>query len=173
MKRTLFWWSFICAVLILLFTTRSSVLFVCNNWDDANSYFTMGKGMMNGMVIYRDLYDQKGPFLYLLYGLAYLISNKTFLGVFIFEIIAGTFSYILQGRLLREKVIYLWRWYLFRYLEPVYTPPGVSILVELLRNFVCHFSHIVCMRLMFFFMMNLISKNSTSIYPMSVYVPEL
>ena len=81
-KYTPFIWSFISAVCVLLFTTRSSVLFACNNWDDANSYFTMGKGMMNGLVIYRDLYDQKGPFLYLLYGIAYLISNKSFQGVF-------------------------------------------------------------------------------------------
>ena len=84
-KRGLLLWGFLCAAAILLFTTRSSVFFVCNNWDDANSYFTMGKGMMNGLVIYRDLYDQKGPYLYLLYGIAYLISHKSFLGVFIFE----------------------------------------------------------------------------------------
>ena len=103
MKQKLFWWSFVCASLILLFTTRSSVLFVCNNWDDANSYFTMGKGMMNGLVIYRDMYDQKGPFLYLLYGLAYLISNKTFLGVFIFEIIAGTFFLYFAGKTIERK----------------------------------------------------------------------
>ena len=82
-KYGLIIWSFVCAAVILLFTTRSSVLFLCNNWDDANSYFSMGKGMMNGLVIYRDLYDQKGPYLYLLYGIAYLISHKTFFGVFL------------------------------------------------------------------------------------------
>ncbi len=103
MKRKLFLWSFVCATLILLFTTRSSVLFVCNNWDDANSYFTMGKGMMNGLVIYRDMYDQKGPFLYLLYGFAYLISNKTFFGVFIFEIIAGTFFLYFAGKTIERN----------------------------------------------------------------------
>ena len=102
-KYTLYIWSFICAVCILLFTTRSSTLFVCNNWDDANSYFTMGKGMMNGLVIYRDLYDQKGPFLYLLYGIAYLISNKTFLGVFIFEIIAASFFLYFAGKFIERK----------------------------------------------------------------------
>ncbi|MBP3784333.1 MAG: hypothetical protein J6I68_13900 [Butyrivibrio sp.] len=88
--------SVICAFLILLFTTRSSFLYMCNNWDDVNSYFSMGKGMMNGMVIYRDLYDQKGPYLYLLYGIAYLISHRTFLGVFIFEVIAAAI-FLLYG----------------------------------------------------------------------------
>ncbi len=102
-KNRLIIWSLICASLILLFTTRSSPLFVCNNWDDVNSYFTMGKGMMNGLVIYRDLYDQKGPFLYLLYGIAYLISNRTFLGVFIFEVIAATFFLYFAGKLIEKK----------------------------------------------------------------------
>ena len=54
----------------LMICSRSSFLYPYNDWNDANSYFTMGKGMMNGLVIYRDLYDQKGPYLYLLYGIA-------------------------------------------------------------------------------------------------------
>ncbi len=99
----LFLWSVICAFLVLLYTSRSSVLFVCNNWDDANSYFTMGKGLMNGLVLYRDMYDQKGPFLYLLYGLAYLISEKTFFGVFIFEIIAGAFTLFFAALTIKRR----------------------------------------------------------------------
>lgn len=84
-------WAGICACAVLFLCSRSSPLYVCNNWDDANSYFTMGKGLMNGRVIYRDLYDQKGPYLYLLYGIAYLMSQRSFLGVFLLEVIAGTF----------------------------------------------------------------------------------
>ncbi len=89
-KNILFIWCFLTGLLVLSFTTRSSVLFAYNNWDDVNSYFTMGKGMMNGMVIYRDLYDQKGPFLYLLYGICYLISNTSFFGVYLAEVAAAT-----------------------------------------------------------------------------------
>ena len=80
-----------CLVLSAVFLSicsRSSFLYSYNNWDDANSYFSMGKFMMNGGIIYRDLYDQKGPYLYLLYGLAYLISKDTFFGVFLMEIAA-------------------------------------------------------------------------------------
>ena len=74
--------------LFLLLCSRSSFLYSYNNWDDANSYFSMGKYMMNGGVIYRDLYDQKGPYLYFLYGIAYLLSNNTFGGVFVLEVLA-------------------------------------------------------------------------------------
>lgn len=85
---------FVSAFILLMICSRSSFLYPCNDWNDANSYFTMGKGMMNGQVIYRDLYDQKGPYLYFFYGLAYLFSHDTFAGVFLLEIAAvGTFLY--------------------------------------------------------------------------------
>ncbi len=82
---------FICfflAAVFLAVCSRSSFLYPCNDWNDANSYFTMGKAMMNGKVIYRDLYDQKGPYLYLLYGIAWLIYPTSFAGVFVLETVA-------------------------------------------------------------------------------------
>lgn len=89
-NRKVLLYCLVLAAAFLSICSRSSFLYPCNNWDDANSYFSMGKFMMNGGVIYRDLYDQKGPYLYLLYGLAYLISNDTFFGVFLMEIVAVT-----------------------------------------------------------------------------------
>ena len=59
--------------------------------------------MMNGLVIYRDLYDQKGPYLYLLYGIAYLISHKTFFGVFLFEIGAALIFLFVTGKYIERK----------------------------------------------------------------------
>ena len=99
---------FLTAFFILMICSRSSFLYPCNDWNDANSYFTMGKAMMNGQVIYRDLYDQKGPYLYLLYGFAYLLSNDSFAGVFVFEIlVVGLFllaGYKTMRLYLSEKV---------------------------------------------------------------------
>ena len=76
------------AFCFLAICSRSSFIYPCNNWDDSNSYFTMGKVMMNGGVIYRDAFDQKGPLLYFIYGLGYLMSNTTFVGVFVLEVVA-------------------------------------------------------------------------------------
>ena len=89
------------AAVFLTLCSRSSFLFSYNNWDDANSYFSMGKFLMNGGVIYRDLYDQKGPYLYLLYGISYLISNDTFFGVFLMEILAIAFFFYYAYRTIR------------------------------------------------------------------------
>lgn len=66
------------ACLLMFFCTKSSPLYIINDWYDANAYFTMGKGMMNGAVPYRDLFDHKGPLLYLLYGIGYLIDSTGF-----------------------------------------------------------------------------------------------
>jgi len=74
---------------VLAICSKSSFLYPFNDWVDANCYFTVGKGMMHGKVVYRDFFEQKGLYLYLIHGFAYLISNTTFLGVYFFEVIAG------------------------------------------------------------------------------------
>ena len=76
----------------MMICTRSSLLYVFNLWDDANSYFTVGKCIFRGFVPYRDLFDQKGIMLYFIYGLSSLMSPTTFRGVFVMEIIAAVAS---------------------------------------------------------------------------------
>ncbi len=91
MRKYNLWTCFYCvfvAFVFLLICSRSSFLYPCNDWNDANCFFTMGKGMMNGQVLYKDLFEQKGPYLFLIYGIAWLISHDTFLGVFILEIVS-------------------------------------------------------------------------------------
>jgi hypothetical protein len=86
-KKTIFIYCFclLTATMILLFCSQNSPLYPMNDWVDVNAFFTVGKGMMNGLVPYKDLFEQKGPILYLIYGLGYLITNQSFLGVFIIE----------------------------------------------------------------------------------------
>ena len=70
----IFLYFIVAAVTVLLLATRSSFLYPCNNWDDANSYFSVGKAIFNGKLPYREVFDQKGILLYFLYGLCYLIK---------------------------------------------------------------------------------------------------
>ena len=90
MYRTLYF--MVAAIAILMFATRSSFLYPCNNWDDANSYFSVGKSIFHGKLPYRDVFDQKGILLYFLYGICYLISHTTFKGVFLMECILAVFD---------------------------------------------------------------------------------
>lgn len=86
-QRKLFAYLFclLSAALIMLLCTKSSPLYPLNDWEDANILFTMGRGMMRGRVPFADLYDQKGPLAYLLYGLAALISSRSFIGLYLIE----------------------------------------------------------------------------------------
>lgn len=53
---------------------------------DSGWFFTCGKAWMNGMVPYVDFADSKGPLLWLIYGIAYLISSDNYLGVLFISI---------------------------------------------------------------------------------------
>ncbi len=90
LDRRLLIFSFITAFVMLTLCSKSSFLYPFNDWVDANCYFTVGKGMLQGKVVYRDLFEQKGVLLYFLHALAYLVSHTTFIGVFFIEVIAGT-----------------------------------------------------------------------------------
>ena len=85
-KKKYYLFCLVLSFLVLLFTTKSSFIYKFNDWVDANAFFTVGKSMVNGKVLYRDIFEQKGPILYFIYSIGYLISNKTFIGIFILEV---------------------------------------------------------------------------------------
>lgn len=104
-------YSFIISLIFLLICTKSSPLYRINDWYDAQCFFTVGKSMLNGKIPYLDLFEQKGPLLFLLYGLASLITNNSFIGVFIIEVISYTiFLYYIDKTIniyLDEKYSYI------------------------------------------------------------------
>ena len=87
-KLKIFIYCLMISFLFLMICSKSSFLYSLNVWADANCFFTMGKAMFNGKILYLDLFDQKGPLLFFYYALASLISYKTFIGVFIIEIVS-------------------------------------------------------------------------------------
>lgn len=83
----------ITSVVIMTVVTTSSPIYRLNVWDDANVYFSLGRGIIEGHVPYRDLYEQKGPLFLFMYAAAALISRHNFTGVWLFECIgASVFS---------------------------------------------------------------------------------
>jgi hypothetical protein len=98
---------FCCALAAVSICSLSSPLYAFNNWVDANCFMTVGKSMLYGVVPYRDLYEQKGPLLYALYALCYLVSHTSFLGAWLLEILASFFFLLLSCRtflLFNEKL---------------------------------------------------------------------
>lgn len=70
--------------------SKTSFLYPIQDWVDPNCFFTTGKSMANGLVLYKDIFEQKGIILYFIHSLGYLISNTTFLGVFVFQVASFT-----------------------------------------------------------------------------------
>ncbi len=75
------------SVLIALFAFGGSPFYPINEWSDPNCFLTVGRAMLDGKVMYRDIYEQKGPYVYFLHTLAALISDSSFLGVWLMEIV--------------------------------------------------------------------------------------
>lgn len=98
-RHSLLLFSFLTAALTLLICSKSSPLYPMNDWVDVHCFLTLGKGLLNGMVPYVDLYEQKGPVLYFIYALVALFSQKSFFGQYLLEVISfGLFLYF-SGRI--------------------------------------------------------------------------
>ena len=81
-------------LLIVTFSTTCSFLYKYHTWGDSNIFFTIGKAMLSGIMPYRDLFDQKGPIIFMLHAIGALISYKSFFGVYILQLV-NCFFYLL------------------------------------------------------------------------------
>lgn len=63
-------------------------------WDSA-WFFMAGKAWMEGLIPYVDFADSKGPLLWLIYGMGYIISPTSFKGIFLMEVLAYWVTFIL------------------------------------------------------------------------------
>ena len=96
------------AAVMLLFASQSSPLYPINEWADANCLLTVGRVMRAGGVVYRDIYEQKGPTLYLLHALAACVSDSGFLGVYLMETLSLAAALFAAYRLFRLRAGRAW-----------------------------------------------------------------
>ena len=85
-KYTLYIFLFIIVFIISLIYLDSSPLYP-NMFPDRDSsvFQVMGKGLLENKILYKDLFDHKGPVIYIINAIALLISEKY--GLFIIEVI--------------------------------------------------------------------------------------
>ena len=90
---------FLVAVLTISLCSKSSVLYLFNDAPDGNCFFTVGKAILKGKVLYRDIFEQKGPYIYFLHSISSFISESTFHGVYLIELVSCFFFlfYILHS----------------------------------------------------------------------------
>lgn len=92
------------AALLLLLCSQCSPLYPINVWGDANCLLTVGRVMKAGGVVYRDIYEQKGPTLYLIHMIAACISDGSFLGVYVMEVLSFASALYLACRMLTRHM---------------------------------------------------------------------
>lgn len=88
-------------LLLFLLATALITLFSCCSWiyplqphDDANWFMAIGKGMLANKLLYTDIHDQKGPLLFFLHEWAAFLSSRTFLGIYLIEVLC-CFAFLL------------------------------------------------------------------------------
>ena len=81
--------SFITLILI----SQDSYLHDLYGRTDSAWFFMCGKAWMNGLTPYVDFSDSKGPLLWLIYGIGYLLSHYNYIGIFWISVVWYSFIY--------------------------------------------------------------------------------
>lgn len=89
-NRLLLMFSFLSVLCILFVFTKSSPLYPMNPWVDVNTELSMGRALLDGKMSYRDVYDHRGPILHLIFAAACFFSRKSYVGLYITEVISLT-----------------------------------------------------------------------------------
>ena len=63
--------------------SKMSPIYPSNEWSDINIYQTIGRAIMSDKSLYVDIFDHKGPLIFIIYGLAHCTIGYKFLGLFI------------------------------------------------------------------------------------------
>lgn len=102
---------FIVAFICITICSKNSFLYPFNNWPDENAFMTVGASWFHGIIPYKGIFEQKGPLLYFIFMICYMVSNHSFIGVYIFELICFTVCLYYISKIvslyLKEKYIYL------------------------------------------------------------------
>lgn len=99
-------------ILLLLFSAALMLVASNEGWlrmeyprYDTAWFFMAGKAWMNGLTPYVDFADSKGPLLWILYGIGYLLSPRSLHGMFLIETLFywGTFIFLYKSILVFTK----------------------------------------------------------------------
>ena len=85
--------------ILLFFISQDSYLYDLHSRVDSAWFFMCGKAWMNGLIPYVDFTDSKGPLLWLIYGIGYLIQHTNYLGVFWISCIWYSLTYFISYKI--------------------------------------------------------------------------
>ena len=94
-------------VLLTVLSFTTSPLYHEALAGDSAIFWTIGRFWMDGHLPYVELWDLKGPFIFLCNGIGYLIT-RSITGLFLLQILFNTISFYLIYRLLRKEYTVRW-----------------------------------------------------------------
>lgn len=144
--------SLLWAVFVLMFMSIDSPIHDSYNRVDSSWFYMAGKAWMNGLQPYVDFTDSKGPLLWLIYAVGYLLAPHSYVGVYWLSCLfyAGIFYYDFKlARLFlddRHSLMatllmtfpYFWQWFHYEVRAEDYSMLFVTLsLYELFRLLYC------------------------------------
>ncbi len=79
--------SILISSICITINSKLSFLYAFHDVDDVHCFITTARCMLRGDVLYRDVYEHKGPMHYFLYCLGISIGKGTLFGVYLIELI--------------------------------------------------------------------------------------
>lgn len=98
-QSVVFFVLFILTVIISLFCMEESPLYRYSSTVDGSVYMNVGNAMKNGAVMYRDVFDHKGPLFFLFMWLLSVLPGSTRIAFFSAEILAGFFTVVIAYKI--------------------------------------------------------------------------
>jgi hypothetical protein len=86
-------------IVLMFFVSPDSYTHDLFDRTDSTIFFMAGKAWMNSMIPYSDFTDTKGPLLWLIYGIGYLLSHTDYIGIFWISCLFVFFSYALTYKI--------------------------------------------------------------------------
>ena len=80
--------ALITSAALLFVYSKNSLIYEMNDYVDVNLFFSVTDSLFHGSVLYRDIFEHKGPFLYLIYSLAHILGNSYFT-LYLFECVSN------------------------------------------------------------------------------------
>ena len=93
-------------VSILILSTSTSFFYSYREQLDSMVYQVIGREWLNGVLPYKDLWDLKGPLIFFINALGFLLTDSRY-GILIFQIIFLFVSLLFVSYYLRKRVSYL------------------------------------------------------------------
>ena len=100
--------TYIIIIIIAIIMTMSNYIFIGKDGylsTDVAVWTNIAKGMEQGKIIYKDIFDHKGPLLYFFYYLGYIIANQ--FGIWILDFIFNTITifmiYLISKLIINDK----------------------------------------------------------------------